>query len=464
MANGYFERGEMYDILFGDGLAGEMAAHRPGIIVSSDRGNSTNPSVLMIYTTTTTTANKQISVNHEFNMNGWRNYALCNQIVTVNKNRIKKFYGKLPKWDMDKIDDCLKEAMSLDYVDETALKAKDAEIKSRDVLIGDLKNEVAGVKATVEKKDEEIASLKMEIEMWQKCYGRCMDMLVATKVNADLSRRVEKLPEQPKEPAKVIDPEEPVLNVPVKPVKVVVTETRVDINHCTQTQLEKIGMSDGLARAVVAKRPFQSVSDLKNVPGMSKKKFQIWEPKLTCTPLEIIEIPAEPVVPEAEVVTAATETEPVTETEGKLNINAVSGRDLIDNLGLSSPTAYTITGYRRKNGPYAKLEDILASGVSQGMLTRIRDKIYCGPGIEEKQIERKPKVEEPIEPYTGPKVNINTASAKEIHDITGLDMTVCYSITGCRKRDGLYRDVEDVRNIPRFTDYHWAKYGQMFEV
>ena len=69
MANGIFERGEMYDILSGDGLIGEMSSHRPGVIISSEIGCQTSPTVTMVYCTTTS---REMSVNHRFTMRGDR--------------------------------------------------------------------------------------------------------------------------------------------------------------------------------------------------------------------------------------------------------------------------------------------------------------------------------------------------------------------------------------------------------
>lgn len=357
MANGYFERGEMYDILYGDGLAGEMVAHRPGIIVSSDRGNLNNPTVLMVHTTTTTTTmNKQISVNHKFVMNGWTNYALCNQITTVNKSRLKKFYGKLSDYDMGEIDARIMESMSISRVDETALKEKDAEIKDRDVLIDELKTEVAGVKAEVGKRDEEIASLKMEIEMWQKCYGRCMDMLVDVKVNGDVSRRtakVEPVVEAPKEP------ETPPVNPPADPPEEP-KDDRLDINSCTATALKKVGFSLAVARKIVEGRPYKGVEDLKRVNGVKGSLYRVLEPKLCC--VAVVE-PEGQEVDETEV-----------SASNKVNINTASAKEINTVSGLHMSAAYSITGYRKRNGPYQKLEELLnIPCIHQSTFDRIRD-------------------------------------------------------------------------------------------
>jgi competence ComEA-like helix-hairpin-helix protein len=167
------------------------------------------------------------------------------------------------------------------------------------------------------------------------------------------------------------------------------------------------------------------------------------------------------VEPEPEVPEDSVEQEP----EEKLNINAVTARELHEKTGLALSTAYMITGYRKQNGSYEKLEDLLnVKQVYPVTVDKLRDKIVCGPGVEETPGVKPKNREIKVEPYTGEKVNINQASAKEINEKTGLSLTVCYSIVGCRKRDGNYRDVSDLENVPRFTEFHMAKYGPMFEV
>ena len=345
MANGYFERGEMYDILHGEMLEGEMASHRPGIIVSSNEGNNSNPTVLVVYTTTTT-ANRRIGVNHDFVMNGWRNYALCNQIASVSKARLKKFFGKLSDYDMGEIDRRIMLAMNLSHTDETALKEKESEIKDRDVLISELQADVDVVKAEIRNKDEEIASLKMEIEMWQKCYGRCMDMLVDTKVNGDLSRRVTAV-EQPKEPEQQkveepVDPEEPV------------EQPKLDINSCTATALKKAGFSLAVARRIVEDRPFESVEDIKGIGGLKSSLYRVLEPKLCC----VVQPEVEEDVENTEEVIENVEREQDPGFE-KLNLNTCTAVELHKICGMPQTTAYSVTGYRNKNGPFAKVEDLL---------------------------------------------------------------------------------------------------------
>lgn len=470
MANGYFERGEIYWVKFGDSMGSEVMAGRPGVIISSDKGNNSSPCVCVAMMTT---QQKNLSVNVYTCVNGTRRWVLCNQILTVDKTRLNRYEGKLSPREMKELDDALEEVFDLGYTDEAALKQKESEIADRDVLISELQTDVDVAKGELRNKDEEIASLKMEIEMWQKCYGRCMDMLVDVKVNADLSRRVtvpaarelfEQPPAEPVKPTKVVDPEEPVEE----------QDNRLDVNNCTATALKKIGFSLAMARKIVEARPFKSVEDLKRINGLKGSQYRIMEPKLRCTPM--VAKPVEPKVefvkddpdPGYEVEQPVTVEEPVVveapvaaeEPVKKVNINAATAKEISEVTGIHISTCSSIVGYRTKNGPYKKLEDLLSvHGVFPGTLEKHWDKIMID-GIP----AEKPKIEKPVVQPDGAKVNVNTATSEEIAAKTGMSKTVAFGIVGKRKREGLYKSLNDLLNGTRFTQYHLDKYGPMLEV
>lgn len=461
MANGYFERGEVYWVNMGSGYAAEKGVGRPAVIVSKDESNNASPCV-MVALLTTKDHGKPWEVFTD--VSGRDSWIMCNEVMTYDKARFGKYIGKLTTTEMRAVEDGLELVFDLGYADTEVLNAKDREIDRLKAEIAELTGEVAREQARVievqAKHEDELLSYKLENTMWQKCYDKTMDMLVRTTVEGTYaSRIVRETPVGQEIPAPSVahenPPAEPVLKTPVADVPV---DELVDINHCAKRDLMEVGFSEAIARAVIAARPFETVEDLKTVPYMNKKKYQILAPKVCCTPLEIIEvkelgIPEVPESPE----------EP--ETVEKLNINDCLGRELHEKTGVALSTAYCITGYRRANGPYGKLEDILnAKQVYPVTLDKLRDKVFCGPYNGEKQAPMGRKVKIEVEPYTGEKININTATAAEIHEKTGLSMTICYSITGCRKRDGNYRSVEDLANVPRFTEYHMMKYGPMFEV
>lgn len=359
MADGYFERGEVYWVKMGSGVGCEMNVTRPGLIVSINELNNSSECVLIVFLTTKehrTSWNKVTTF-----ATGRESWVLCDQIQTVDKTRLTKYLGTLTYSEMKAVEDSLEKVFDLGYIDETVVKAKDVEIADRDVVIGDLKTEVAGVRAEIGKKDEEIASLKMEIEMWQKCYGRCMDMLVDTKVSADLKRRTVVEPKVgtavPVAPVKIVDPEEPVIvpkkqpEEPKQPVEE--PENRLDINSCTATALKKAGFSLSMARKIVEGRPYERVEDLKKLNGLKATLYNVLESKLCCVPV-VVEQPE----PEKKVAGTPKLVEPDPGYE-RVNVNTATAKELHEVLGLCMATCYSITGRRKKVGPYEKLDDLL---------------------------------------------------------------------------------------------------------
>ena len=374
MANGYFERGEIYQVRADDGFGCETGVFRPGIIVSNDLGNKTSPTVLVAYLTT---KDHKERLNYETYATGRRSFVLCNQIITVDKRRLGSLMGVLNQAEMREVDDRLEEVFDLGYTDDTALKEKDREIEARDAVIAEKDAKIAALKALVAelKTTAENAELAFKVEsaMWQKLYEKALNQVVDMKYTNDLFLKghLGRDSEAPKpvEVPKVPEPPKP----PVEPVVEVEADERLDINHCTITALRRLGFGLPMAKKIVDGRPYNAVSDLKNGLGMKATQYRIMEQKLRCTP--IIKEPEKT-------------TEPL---------------DLSSEVELEAPATPT-------------------------------------------------------------KVNVNTASAKEIAEKTGMSMTVAYGIVGKRKREGAYKNLEDLLNPPRFTQNHLDRYRDNLEV
>lgn len=376
MADGIFERGEVYWVRMDTGFGAETGVGRPGVIVSSNEVNRAMNCVTIAFMTTKEHyGNWRVTTE----ATGRTSYVLCNQIQTVDKSRLGKCIGMFDAPELRDLDYALEEVLGLGYVDDLALKEKDREIEARDAVIAEKDAEIAALKNQLEanmlsqrNRDE---SYRIEMDMWQRLYEKALAQVVDMKYTNDLFLKNHLGREQPKTvEAKAVEapsPAEP--KPPVEPEMVI--DERVDINRCTITALKKLGFSLAVAKKIVGGRPYNAVSDLKNGFGIKATHYRIMEPKLKCTPV---------------IKSALAEPDPGYEVE--------------------EPVAET--------------------------------KVVAAPA----------------------KVNINTASAGEIHVATGLNMTVCYSITGCRKRDGLYKSVNDLLNIPKFTAHHMKKYGHLLEV
>ena len=115
--------------------------------------------------------------------------------------------------------------------------------------------------------------------------------------------------------------------------------------------------------------------------------------------------------------------------EQKVDVNSCSEKDLIK-IGLGAPLAKMVIASR----PFTSVDDLrMVHGMTGIAYQVLRHKVTAEP-------VKKP---EPVKP----KVNINTATAEEIHDKTGLGKTICYYITGYRKKNGRFESLEDLKNL-----------------
>ena len=356
MANGYFERGEIYWVRMDNGFGGEQGVGRPGLILTENNMNTKCSTVTIAF------LSKQNHSNNPFYLpveaTGITSYVILNHIMTYDKSRIGKYLGVLNGEEQKLVDDALENAFDLGYVDEASLKEKESEIDGLKLLLSEANAETAGAKAEIVKRDEEIASLRMEIEMWQKCYGRCMDMLVDVKVSGDLSRRTAAS-------VKVVDPDEPAIapkksegpKLPVVlgdlPKHPATEDNRLDINSCTATALKKIGFSLAMVRKIVQARPFKNLEDLKRVNGLKATQYKIMEPKLCCVPVVELE-------PEAAEELPVVESSNEESLGNKVNINKINSiTALQEKTGMCQRTASEIIRHREQFGDYERVEDLL---------------------------------------------------------------------------------------------------------
>lgn len=336
MANGYYERGEIYMIRLDNGIGSEEGTFRPGLIVSSDQGNRTNGTVVVAYLTT---KEHDCPINVETMATGRLSNILTNQVATIDKRRMKKHVGTLSVDEMATVERSLRVSLGI---------GADPEVKEKEREIESLNAEIAELKLHIGKAEQTELSYKVEVAMWQKLYERALDQLVEFKLGRDMARMpvVESVEEKAEEP--VEEPaEEPVEEA---------AEKKVDINSCTITALRKLGFTVGMAKAVVEHRPYVDVSDVKEVPGIKATIFRVVEPKLCCS-----------------MTTVGVEPEPV--EVGKVNINTATGKEIAA-VGVPLGTAYSITSYRKKNGPYSSLEDLIGvNHITQKWIDARRDRL-----------------------------------------------------------------------------------------
>lgn len=84
---------------------------RTGIIVSNNKGNTHSPNVEVVFTTTA----EKIDLPTHFIVNSTpeRSTVLCEEIDTVPKKNLIKYYGTLTKEEAEQLNSCLKVSIGL---------------------------------------------------------------------------------------------------------------------------------------------------------------------------------------------------------------------------------------------------------------------------------------------------------------------------------------------------------------
>lgn len=105
------KRGDIYYVIGGAAVGSEQEADRPAIVVSNDTGNRYAPIVEVVYLTT----RKKVSLpTRVFIGSAERpSVALCEQIVTVSKNRLVRRINRVTPEEMRRIDAALTKSLGI---------------------------------------------------------------------------------------------------------------------------------------------------------------------------------------------------------------------------------------------------------------------------------------------------------------------------------------------------------------
>lgn len=355
MANGYFERGEIYWVRVDGGWGSETGVGRPGLIITNDRVNVAVDCVTIAWMTTQP---KDKPWDIMTNATGKRSYVMCNNINTVDKARLGKCIGVLPPDEMRQVEDALENQFDLGYVDDTALKEKESEIAALEAEKADLRAEIAALKAQLESKDDDKLSREIEIAMWKKMYEKALNMVVDMKMGFDVARVQEKA--QPK----VSVPKPPVEPKVSVPEPVVEEAAKVDVNSCTFTELKKCGLNADIVLSIIDRRPYKTLEDVKKVPGITNVMWAILVHKICVVPVKKQEEPKKVEEPknveEPKGRGPRKSVQALSEWDGaKINVNKVgSASELHQKTGLNIKACNEILKHREQFGDYEKIEDL----------------------------------------------------------------------------------------------------------
>ena len=410
---GYREvrRGDIYWYRMDNGWGHETGAGRPIVIVSSDEGNSKSPTLIGAFTTTRMKYGK---VFVPIVCNGVESWVKCCDLMTFDRaKRLGKYIGTLTDAQMAEVDRGLLRALDLDYSydDEEYEESEDEEVYEDEDEEDDGDN-----------LEDKIADLELELKIVQAAYDKLLARVVDMKVEADIAstRKKVEVAEPPKiDPPKVVAPA-----VVAKP------EPKVDVNTATETALKKIGWDSESAKAILANRPYDTLEELKSLPGITKTLFNLVSPRMDCV----------------------REVKPVL-TE-KVNINTWSVDQITEALGCAKTNAGQIVAYRVKNGLFRDVNELYnVTGISRLFVSRYIDCFTVGDDVNAAPVE--------AEVVEG-KAYVNTMTGKQIAEILGCSKAYGGYIVTYRNRNGLYTSKEELFNVPTisrsFIEKHWERF------
>lgn len=391
MANGTFLRGEVYWVSLDDSIGSETKTGRPAVVVSANGINDKINTVVVAFLTTgsypTPTHPSVVSPD------GIKRRVLCEQIRAVDKSRLVRYDSTLTEPELIRVTGALASLMCIPLPQNTN-----------------------------DKYEEEIAALKTEITVLQRLYDKAIDRIVATKLEADILSRTQTPDEDVEYIEELPEPEaEAVVEFEPEPEK-------VDVNTCSAEDLKKCGCVPSLANAIISNRPYVLLEDIRKVDGMTTIAWGILRHKLCCVPIE---------VEEPEVCELA-------------NINTDSALEICNKTGLEMTVCYSITGTRKKNGPYKSVEDLLnVKKFLPRHLELFGAKMTVGDVVEQESTQ---------EARDTGKVNINTATPKELMEKLGINEFYAYTIVRYRKNNGRYVDLEELKEVYKLPKVFYERY------
>lgn len=397
-------RGEVWWVSVDDSIGGEQQTGRPALVVSTNGTSAINNAYTVAYITKGGFASP---VMPAVIYGGVKHRVLCNQLRTLDGSRFTKRVTTVSNTDMARISGALASALGL----QPPVKQEEVETP----MVDD-------------------TDLQMELALYKRMYRKTLDQLVDLRIEMDMAKRMSVASEVIEEEPEVIE-EEVVEEEPpaVEPEPLRIFRKEVELNSCTIDDLQSIGINEDTAIRLIEGRPYKKVEDVRTVDGVTSMLYSLLRQVAKVEP---------PVAAVVEVV--ETRREYTWEEFKKLPVS--EQKEYLD--------------YHRNE--LGEKESEIADGLSVKLATWYN---YTSdrPVLRKTQIKREPtaKVVTPVE---GVKVNINTATAKELMEKLGMAKDYAYAITRHRKMHGLFGDIEELLLVDRFSKNKYEEYKEHLTV
>lgn len=418
------KRGDVCWVSVDGSVGSEIQTGRPAVILSSDVNNAKRNTVSVAFLSSGYSLPDPLRVNVTVNREPQK--VLCDQHRSVDKQRLTKYIGKLSDEDLKRVTFAMATVFCFPLPKNTQSVSSNCD-------------------------SAEIQKLKVELDIMRGMYDRVLNQLVEMKVDLDVAARrgdalVESVVVENEDihiddseiaDSEVEDSEIDESEVEEEPA---VFEGKVNINTCTAKEIaDALGIHINFAYGIIGYRKLNGnyvcVEEVVNVERLPKNFLERFGDRLTVGEVQVVEEPTE---------------EPIMVT-GKVNINTCTYQELMARLGCNYTTATSITGYRRKNGNYICVEEVLdVDRVPKNFVERFGDSLTVGddePSDDGDTIDEASVDEEMVaESSDDGRLDINTASLRDFMRV-GFDKRTAALITSTRKKFGKFRNVEDLSEI-----------------
>lgn len=116
------KRGEIYFVSGGGNFGSEQGGDRPAVVVSNDSGNLYSPVVEVVYLTTK--PKTRLPTHTRLFSAARPSTALCEQITTVDKERLTRYIGRLSDDEMERLDAAMVVSLNLTKEDKDSMEVR----------------------------------------------------------------------------------------------------------------------------------------------------------------------------------------------------------------------------------------------------------------------------------------------------------------------------------------------------
>lgn len=173
------KRGEIYYISSLNTEEGsEQRAGRPAVIVSNDMCNEFSQVVEVVYLTTK--PKKDLSTHVYIRSSSIPSTVLCEQITSINKDRVGMYIGECTKTELEAINNALAISLGIDFsIAEPVIKMREPTEEELRQLVEELQKQPPKYEEPEEEPDDtELIVLRTERDIYKKLYGELLDSLV----------------------------------------------------------------------------------------------------------------------------------------------------------------------------------------------------------------------------------------------------------------------------------------------